>query len=97
MDLKSSIVIFSSTLFVSIPRSFKIKLVETDNRKTKGFVILAKISIVPTANRENFSAWFKATLLGTSSPKTKVKKDNKIVIIIIANLSEYNIPWLSKN
>ena len=52
---------------------------------------MAIIKIGFAQNIENFSAFCKAIRFGTSSPKTKVKNDNKIVTTTIAIVEPYGI------
>src|SRR5699024_1619998 len=64
------------------------------NNFTKGDVITDIKLINPIVPYAIFSEYFIANLLGTNSPKIKVKKDNIIVIIIIENVCQKLIPKL---
>ena len=95
----STIILISSSVTISssfslTPNILDTKFVEAVNNFTNGAVITDIVFIIPIVKYANFSQYFIANLLGTSSPKTKVKYDSKIVIIIIDIPFHVPIPML---
>src|SRR5699024_3447360 len=79
----------SSTFSSAIPNILKINLVDHDNILINGLAILLITKIGLAQNIEYDSAFCKAILLGTNSPKIKVINEIKIVINTTAIVSAY--------
>ena len=77
----------SSTFSSSIPNNLKTNLVDQDKILINGPAILLMIKIGLAQNIEYHSAFCKAILFGTNSPKIKVIKEIKIVIKTTAIVS----------